>query len=135
MYQRASISSGGGGGSAVAGIAETTVNYGQNQQFSIDTGLTEIKKFYGVFRISGNNRCNLIQYDADYIGASKYNVQQLLDGSTSFGSSYTRRDFTTTTPNNTYMVQLEGISGGTITFRVSNASTNYPITSMYWFAE
>ena len=124
-----------GGGGEVVGIKETDVNYGRNEQFTIDTGLSQVKKFYGWFRSSTNIRNVLIQIDTDYIGSNKYNALRYQDEGTSFISADAGKSFSQANPNSTYVLQVEKIEGGVITFRVSDTSGNYPIDKMYWFAE
>jgi hypothetical protein len=37
-------------------------------------------------------------------------------------------------PNTNYVPIITAISGGDISIRISNTSTNYPITQYYWYA-
>jgi len=127
-FYRAKRASGGGGTDGAYGT--TTDVEGANQTVTINTGLSQVNRFYVWYngsKLTTSIRCE-INFNRD-VSATKYYT---MENNGSGSGLYYEKDIGTAT-GNAYMASIDSINGGTVTLR-TGTNANGAIKSAWWMA-
>ena len=131
---RANNASGGGGGGEASGIIEKRTN---NQAFTINTGLSQVKRFYFKGIINDTSTYGIVCV-YDVTGDSGSDTTQMSAAANNANATVTSAGAYVQTKNafpssNTMVPVITNISGGYVTFQPGTSGSWYTISGS-WYA-
>lgn len=131
---RANMATGGGGGGEASGIIEKRTS---NQSFTINTGLSQVKRFYFKGIINDNSAYGIVCV-YDVTGDSGSDTTQMSAAANNSSATVTSTNGYVQTKNafpssNTTVPVITNISGGDVTFQPGTSGSWYTISGS-WYA-